>query len=242
LTESNTTVRYGDGPDQLLEIWPGAGVPVLFLHGGFWRARYDRSHARPLAADLARHGYRVFLAEYRRIGQPGGGYPGTLDDALSAARTVVDLAGPPVLAGHSAGGHLALWLAGRVPSRGVLALAPVADLAEGYRLGLSSGAVGELLGGAPDEVPDRYADADPMAHLPAPVPVTVVHGDADDTVPVDLGRRYVAAAGGAARLVELPGVDHYAVITPGSGAWPAVLAELATLAGPPGVDGGRQTG
>ncbi len=229
-------MRYGDGPDQLLEIWPGSGVPVLFLHGGFWRARYDRSHARPLAADLAGRGYRVFLAEYRRIGQPGGGYPGTLDDALAAARTVAELAGPPVLSGHSAGGHLALWLASRVPNRGVLALAPVADLAEGYRLGLSSGAVGELLGGGPGEVPDRYAAADPIAQVPAPVPVTLVHGDADDTVPVELSRRYVAA-GGTARLVELPEVDHYAVITPGSGAWPAVLAELAALAGPADVDG-----
>jgi pimeloyl-ACP methyl ester carboxylesterase len=125
----------------------------------------------------------------------------------------------------------------------VVALAPVADLGRGYRLGLGDGAVGGLLGGAPGEVPDRYAAVDPARLLPLPVPVVVVHGTLDLQVPVGIGRDYVAAArraGTDARLVELAGVEHFGLIDPLSSAWPAVLAAVDLLAaqGPGVVDAG----
>jgi acetyl esterase/lipase len=248
------TVAYGDEPDQVADVrLPPVGVPtrplVIFLHGGFWRAGYDRAHAGLLAADLAGRGYPVVCLEYRRIGQPGGGWPGTFDDVATGVAVIPELLaralvergnraqgaafGPPILAGHSAGGQLALWAASRVPTRGVLALAPVADLARGYALGLGGGAVAALLGGDPAAVPDRYAAADPAVLEPPPTPTIVVHGAEDDRVPVALGRDYVAAArarGGNVRLVELAGVEHFAVIRPGSPAWPAVLTALADLA------------
>ena len=250
------TIRYGDAPEHVADVrLPGpesgtspvgaARPPLIFLHGGFWGAEYDRAHVGPLAADLASRGYPVVCPEYRRVGQPGGGWPGTFEDVVAGLAAVAEhqrLLGweaAPVLAGHSAGGQLALWAAGRVPCRGVLALAPVADLGRGYRLGLGDGAVGALLGGGPEEVPDRYAAVDPARLLPLPVPVVVVHGSLDRQVPVGIGRDYVAAArrtGTDARLVEPAGVEHFGLIDPLSAAWPAVLAALDRLTGQgPGV-------
>ena len=203
---------------------------MIFIHGGFWRAAFDRSHAGPLAADLAARGHPVATVEFRRVGQAGGGWPGTFDDVaaavVAAATELPD--GPPILAGHSAGGQLALWYAGRAPERvrAVLALAPVADLTAGYRLGLGDGAVGALLGGSPEEVPDRYAATDPARQVPLPVPAVLVHGTEDDRVPVTVSRGYAAVAGPAVRLVELPGVEHFGLIDPLSSAWPEVLRAL----------------
>jgi acetyl esterase/lipase len=254
------TLRYGSESDQVVDVrLPPAGRPVgplvVFLHGGFWRAEYDRQHLGPLAADLAARGYLVACPEFRRIGQPGGGWPGTFGDVLAGVRALPALlsdaglvAGQPVLAGHSAGGQLALWLAGKVPNRGVLALAPVSDLVAGYALGLDDGAVGELLGGGPDRFPDRYAEVDPAQLVPLPVPAVLVHGDRDDRVPVKMTRDYLAAAratGGRVRLVELAGVEHFAIIDPLSAAWPAVLDALRWVAQETegddrGVDGGPE--
>jgi dipeptidyl aminopeptidase/acylaminoacyl peptidase len=137
----------------------------------------------------------------------------------------------PVLLGHSAGG-LALWAAKASPQsvRSVVTLAPMADLAMAHRLKLGNGAVAGFLGGAPAEVPDRYAAADPMRQLPLGVPVFIVHGTEDDYVPVDIARQYVTAAraaGDPATLIELPGMGHFDVIDPLSDAWPAVLEALA---------------
>jgi acetyl esterase/lipase len=237
------TVRYGTHPDQIADVRvpPAGRAPtgplVIFIHGGFWRAAYDRSHTGPLAADLAARGYPVATIEYRRVGQPGGGWPGTLDDVAAAVERVPDLvsdqigaaAHRPVLAGHSAGGHLALWYASRAHGaedpalRGVLALAPVADLALAYRLGLGDGAVAALLGGGPADAPDRYASAQPGR--PA-VPVIIVHGAEDDVVPVAVSRVY---AWEGMKLIELPGVEHYAVIDPDSSAWSAVVGALGAI-------------
>lgn len=238
------TMRYGEHPDQVIDVRvpPAARRPhrlVVFVHGGFWRAAYDRAHCGPLAADLAARGWPVATVEFRRVGQPGGGWPGTFDDVAAAVRAAPRLlaeagrpdlaAGPPIVAGHSAGGHLALWCARTAPDAvaAVLALAPVCDLRTAYDRGLGDGAVAELLGGGPHEVPERYATADPMAHPRPDAPTVLVHGTDDDRVPVDLSRGY--AAGTGARLVELPGVEHFGVIDPESAAWPAVLGALTEI-------------
>lgn len=230
------TLRYGRHPEHVVDLRIPAAPPpwrplVVVIHGGFWRAEYDRSHTGPLAAALAGHGHPVAQIEYRRVGA-GGGWPGTFDDVAACLRALPGLATaaapdlpdePPLLVGHSAGGQLALWVAGRAPAvRAVVALAPVTDLPAAHRQDLGDGAVAAVLGGGPDQVPDRYAYADPR---PVPgVPVTVLHGDQDQQVPVDMSRRWVAVApsGVDVILVELAGVEHFGLIDPRSPAWPAV--------------------
>ncbi|GII24896.1 alpha/beta hydrolase family protein [Planosporangium mesophilum] len=251
--EPDFTVRYGTQPDHVADVRLPAGQSggplIIFIHGGFWKAEFDRRHTAPLAVDLAGRGYPVASVEFRRVGQDGGGWPGTFTDVAEAVARVPGLIAEaltgrgvavpdltrPVLAGHSAGGHLALWAAKRAgtPVRGVLALAPVADLGLAHRLGLGGGAVAALLGGGPEEVPERYAEADPVRLLPSGVPAVVVHGTEDDRVPIEVGQEYVAAAraaGDDVSLVELPGTEHFAVIDPRSAVWPQILAALDTIA------------
>ncbi|MGW1198213.1 alpha/beta hydrolase [Streptomyces sp. NPDC002536] len=209
-------IAYGPHPSQVVDLLGPADAPVrvTLLHGGYWRERYDRTYLLPLARALAGLGARVALAEYRRVGG-GGGWPETFDD-------VAQIVGPAsgtrhVLVGHSAGGHLALWAAARMPGVDhVVAVAPVADLARARALALSDGAVDELLGG-------RYRpEADPV-RLPAPrAAVTLVHGTADEDVPVELSRRYARAVPGAV-LRELAGVGHFDPVTPGTEACGVVL-------------------
>lgn len=258
-------VSYGSGDDHVADVRLPPVVPpsrpdparlVLFLHGGFWRAAYDRTHTGPLASALAAAGFAVCAPEFRRTGQPDGGWPGTFDDIAAAvdalpaivreaAGTGVISGEPPILAGHSAGGHLALWAAARhvIPpgapwhvarSRvaGVVALAAVSDLTACYCLGLGHGAVVPLLGGGPDSYPDRYRVADPVRLLPLGCPVRMVHGSADDSVPCSLSASFLLqdrAAGDDVSLAELPGAGHFDVIDPLSAAWPAVLGAFASL-------------
>ncbi|WP_411129410.1 alpha/beta hydrolase family protein [Streptomyces sp. x-19] len=224
------TLAYGPHPDQVVDLYgAGAGPLVVLLHGGFWRAAYDRRHLSPCAAELARRGLPVALVEYRRVGA-GGGVPETFLDvpaAIEAAAGAADPAGRPrevVLVGHSAGGHLALLAAARrgTPVTRVVAVAPVADLARAHALGLSGGAVAELLGAGPGFA-GRLAAADPLRHPPAGVPVTLLHGTDDQDVPPELSRRYAAAHPAATALRELPGTGHYAALTPGTGAFGILL-------------------
>lgn len=241
-------LAYGNGEDQVADLWlpqGAAGVTaplVLFLHGGFWRAAFDRRHAGPLAESLSAAGLAVCVPEYRRVGQPGGGWRGTFDDVLAAldalpgavADATGGLAGGKrvVLAGHSAGGQLALWAAGRDGGRSVstvVSLAGVCGLAECYRLRLGQDAARELMGGGPDQFPDRYQAADPTAAIPTGIRSVLVHGTADDRVPWQQSRDYetaARAAGDEVRCVLLPEVGHFEVIDPLSVAWPAVLAEF----------------
>ncbi|NGM14950.1 prolyl oligopeptidase family serine peptidase [Verrucosispora sp. CWR15] len=247
--EPDVTVAYGEHPDQIADLRrpAGSGPPrplVVVVHGGFWRAEYDRRHTGPLASALAALGYPVAQLEYRRTGQPGGGWPGTLTDVLAGVSALPRLAEaalsdriastPPLLLGHSAGGHLALYAAAHAPGAvgGVLALAPVADLAEAYRLDLDAGAVAALLGGGPADVPERYATTDPRSLVPLRPRTVVMHGTLDQQVPVDLSRSYVTSArakGADIRLIELPDCEHFGLIAPGSSAWPEVTAALRSL-------------
>ncbi|MET7468934.1 alpha/beta hydrolase [Micromonospora sp. NPDC005222] len=247
----DATVAYGDHPDQCADLRrpAGDGPPrplVVVVHGGFWRAEYDRTHTGPMAAALAALGHPVAQIEYRRTGQPGGGWPHTLADVRAGIAALPELAAaalpgrvapaPPILVGHSAGGHLALYVAAKAPETvgGVLALAPVADLAQAYRLDLDGGAVAALLGGGPEEVPDRYAEADPSSLVPFRTRTVVIHGQADLQVSVAISRSWVAAdraAGGSATLVELPECEHFGLIAPDSTAWPLVIEALRSLHG-----------
>jgi len=246
---------------------PGGALPagarpaplVIFLHGGFWRVAFDRTHTGPLATALAAAGFAVCVPEFRRTGQRGGGWPGTFDDVAAAVDAlpalVRDAVGagrvsdqPALLAGHSAGGHLALWAAARhrlppdsawhAPGprfRGVVALAAVSDLSACYALGLGQGAAGVLLDGGPGQHPERYRAADPMLLLPLDRPVRLVHGSADDRVPAAMSHDYLGrarAAGDDAVLDELPGAGHFEVIDPLSSWWPRVQASFAELAPP----------
>jgi acetyl esterase/lipase len=233
----DVVVRYSEHEEHVIDLrLPKAGQTqpmIVFLHGGFWRAAFDRSHTGPLAADLAARGHPVACPEFRRIGQVGGGWPGTLDDVERALDAIPDLVAPYadptgyILAGHSAGGHLALINGDR--SAGVLALAPVADLAMAYRMGLGAGAVADLIGGGPDEVPNRYDRADPTRQRPLGVRSVIVHGSADDRVPVAVSQHFMTGAGPRCELVELTGVDHFALIDPLSEAWPFVLSALTLV-------------
>ncbi|MET0788946.1 MAG: alpha/beta hydrolase [Cellulomonas sp.] len=242
------TVRYGELPDQVVDLtFPTttAGLPplVVLLHGGFWRVAYDRVHVGVVADALTALGYAVANVEYRRVGG-GGGWPATFADVARAVDTVEEALADRVdldavaYVGHSAGGHLALWAAvrDRLPEgapgraerpprvRGVVALAPAADLLAVDRLGLSRGAVAELLGGSPATVPERFAASDP-AGLGAPSATTVVvHGQLDDTVPVEVSRGYRDRTG--VELVEIPGTGHFELVDPTSDAWPVVVRAL----------------
>ena len=250
----DVTVRYGDLPEHIADVYLPASQDdvrtlVLVVHGGFWRAEYDRVHVRPMCEALAARGFTVASIEFRRTGQPGGGWPGTLDDVALAvdtvpqhlSRTLGVTLDRVVLLGHSAGGHLVTWAASRPsllatspwyrPDAGadlVVDLAGVCDLGLADDLGLDDHATRDLLGGSPSEAPDRYAAADPARLAPA-APVVVVHGTEDQQVPIAVARSYLAAmaeAGADVRLVELAAVEHFGLIDPLSTAWPSVLEAL----------------
>ncbi|MFI5606450.1 alpha/beta hydrolase family protein [Amycolatopsis sp. NPDC051903] len=232
-------VRYGPEPDHLADVVfpPNPAAPlVLVLHGGSWLADIDRSYLDPVVRALTRHGFAVANVEYRRVGG-GGGWPATFDDVALAVATLpglidaqrpgsVDVARTVVL-GHSAGGTLALWAVHRgAELAGVVALAPVADLADAERRE-PGGTVAALLGGGPEEVPDRYAAADPAALGRPEVPVVLLHGDRDSALPVELSRAYAGKTG--AELLVVPGAGHFDVVAPDGPAWTSLVDTLTKL-------------
>ena len=209
-----TVEEYGDRPLQRGEWWvPAAAGPlptVMLVHGGFWRPQYDRSLEDAVAEDLCARGYLCWNVDYRAADEP---WPTTLLDVAAAYDHLLtsDHVDPGRIAvvGHSAGGHLALWLASRhkrpvgapgAPAPGIprpklcVPQGAVAALGIAARQRLGAGATQNLLGGGPDDVPDRYAVADPLALLPTGVRTVLIHGTDDDAVPVALSERYVAAA------------------------------------------------
>jgi len=238
------TRSYGSDPAQVYDVLrPAAGAPaatgtVVVVHGGFWRAEYDREHAVPEAEAFAGAGFHVAIVEYRRVGMPGGGVPGTLDDvrdALSSIAAQTDLPKPLVLVGHSAGGHLVAWVAGQRWARqrgiaGVVSLAGVVDLGAADRLHLGDDATRDFVGTGPGTA--AWTTADPMGSLPPRVPVRLVNGSEDDTVPLGVADDYVAratAAGGDVTEKVVKGADHFAVIDPDAPAFAEVLAAVRAL-------------
>ena len=227
-------MRYGPRRAQRVEaLLPKKGdapYPVaVLIHGGFWRARYTLSLMRPLAKDLVGRGWAAYNVEYRRLGPLSrGGVPETLDDvgdAIDAIATRPELDRERVVAiGHSAGGHLALWAAGRADGlrlAGVVGQAPVADLREAAGLGLGAGVVDRFAPAGP-----HRDQADPLRRAPTGVPTLLVHGTADDTVPASLSERYAQAAGAEVTLDLRDGEGHFEHIDPGSAAWRTVVEWL----------------
>ena len=234
----NIRVPYGKAAQQFGDLFlPHGSGPypaVIFIHGGFWRNSYSLDHAGHLCAALARAGAAVWSLEYRRLGDPGGDWTGMSDDIVRGAQYFVTLAKRynldlkrGIAAGHSAGGQLALWLAAQqvVDLRGVVPLAAVSDLRRAYALQLDGGVVGELLGGSPDHVPQRYAAASPIELLPIPVPQRLVHGTADSVVPFEMSQRFVKASGNA-KLIPLPGAGHFDLIDPRAKVWPIIQKNI----------------
>ena len=214
-----TVIRYGNHPSQFCELTGERAPTVVLLHGGFWRARYGLELMRPMAGDFGARGWAVANVEYRRVGE-GGGCPATLEDVAAACGA---LAGPLVAVGHSAGGHLALWLAGEGLVAAAVSLCGVCCLEEGARERLGRGAVQDFMAGSTD-----WAAADPLRRLPTGVPTVLIHGTRDRTVPVRQSRLYADAAGEECDLLEYPG-GHFEVIDPGSMAWPLIVERLEQL-------------
>ncbi|MDX3500777.1 alpha/beta hydrolase [Streptomyces sp. ATCC51928] len=275
----DATAAYGDHPDQVVDFYAPrdgrtAAPLVVLLHGGAWRAPYDRVHTSPLADFLARRGFAVANVEYRRGGddiprqrdgaenpRPSGAdpvagrWPDTFDDVAAALDAMPALAARElpgadvrriVVAGHSAGGHLALWAAARhvlpegspwrlpapPPLRGVVALAPIADFATAAGLGVCGGAVGQLLGGKAD-FEERAAHADPGVLLPTGIATAIVQGVDDIVVPKAVAEAYVDAAarsGETVGLTLLGGVGHFPLIDPAADACAVVAEEITQLA------------
>jgi acetyl esterase/lipase len=206
-----------------------AAVPVVvLLHGGSWQAKYGKGYMHFVAADLARRGFAVWNAEYRRLGKDGG-WPMTFDDVVAAVEHLPALGEPRLdlddvtILGHSAGGQLALYAASRTAPRRVVAMAAPLNLA------VAGENAQALMGGTAEQVPERYAACDPMRLLPLGIPTLLVHGCDDGTVPLRRSRDYAAAAravGDDVELIEVPGADHRAPVDPRSDAWQAVAERL----------------
>jgi len=249
-------VSYGDDALHFADLWMPTGEGphpgAIGIHGGFWRNRYGLDHFGHVCAALTARGLATWNIEYRRIGDASGGWPGTFNDVAAAANYLFDHAAKLnidpariVVIGHSAGGHLASWLASmaNVPEEspirdepldlcGAIPLAGLLDLRMTWAQGLGSGAVVELLGGAPDDVPDRYDAASPFTLAPSPAPHVVVHGSNDVLVPARMSARYRTEAsklGADVELLTLRNASHFDVIDPESSVWPEIADAVLGL-------------
>lgn len=253
-------IPYGSHPLQFgdLRIPDGEGpFPVaIVVHGGCWLAQYNLDYISSFCAALEDEGIASWSLEYRRIGDTGGGWRGTFKDVAAGADHLRELAKSfpldltrVVAVGHSAGGHLVLWLAARhrldaksdfanndpLPLSGVVSLAGVGDLKSASVNQVCGESVAQLLGGSPEEVPERYRQASPIELLPLGVPQRLVHGALDEIVPPELSRSYVEVAKGKEDDVELiicPGAGHFELIAPGTSAWQSVRDTIRSLVSP----------
>jgi acetyl esterase/lipase len=231
--KADARVAYGSDANQFVDLrlpkGKGPHALAIVIHGGYWRARYDLEYAGHLCAALTAKGIATANLEYRRVGNAGGGWPGTFADIRASYQFLTqnvhkyDFDARRIVAiGHSAGGQLGLCLAAHETGvKAVISLAGVVDLQRAYELHLSNDAVVEFLGGTSAEVADHYKEADPMK-LAIGARQWLVHGAEDDVVPPAFSRDYVSAKRKMkedARLVEIAGAGHFEVVDPRSRAW-----------------------
>ena len=256
-------LKYGPGDFhfgdlRLPQLAPGMLAPVLvFLHGGWWKAEYDLTYGGHLCTALQAAGIATWSLEYRRVGNPGGGFPGTLQDVAAGYDYLQTLAKTypldlkrVVASGHSAGGQLAFWLAGRPhlpeggafaslrsvgPLKAVIAFAGVVDLrltldlAGWFTFAHDKDRILDFMGATPTQAPDRYRIANPGELLPLNVPQTLIQGTEDDQIPPTLPQRWAERSrrNGESVTVEIiPGADHFDIVDPQSKAWPRVFAAI----------------
>jgi acetyl esterase/lipase len=226
---ADARLAYGDEPLQFgdLRLPQGSGpFPLaVVVHGGYWQATYNLIHTGHMCIALAEAGIATWNVEYRRLGDVGGGWPGTGEDVARAIEFVDELPVAPesvVLVGHSAGGQLALWAAkrARLP---VVALAAVSDVRESVERTGGDGVPARFVGGK------RLEELSPIELLPLGVRQILIHGTADDSVPYSMSERYVEAAGSEAELVTLAGAGHFELIDPQAREWPQVAAAVRRL-------------
>lgn len=255
---ADTVIAYGPDPLQFGELrlpqGEGPFPVVMVVHGGCWLSEYNRHYMAHLSQALTQAGYATWNLEYRRVGDAGGAWPGTFLDVAKGADFILKLAESyplnaqqVVVIGHSAGGHLALWLAARhqlpqssqlymrepLKLKGVVSLAGISDL-EAYsrEKGSCNEAVPQLMGGMPEQQPARYAEGSPMALLPLKVPSRMVHGVLDPIVPVAQSLRFAEAAksmGDDSQVVLLKEAGHFDLVTPQSPAHRSVLEAVHGL-------------
>jgi acetyl esterase/lipase len=248
-------ISYGPNEFQFGELrlpkGPGPHPVAIVIHGGCWMSEYGLSYMGHLSAALAEAGVATWSVEYRRVGNQGGGWPGTFEDVSRASdhlRTIaktypLDL-NRVIAVGHSAGGHLALWLAARkilpkgspvyspdpLPLRGVVSLAGITDL---RRDGTACDAnVTQLMGGSAKDKAAIYDQASPIELLPLGIPSAIVQGSSDPIIPLAMAKDYADAAkkkGDDAKLVVVEKAGHFEVVDPKSFAWEAVRNEVLAL-------------
>ncbi len=250
---------YGPDPNQFGELrlpkTRGPHPVAIVIHGGCWRAEYDLNHISSFSAALAEEGIAAWTFDYRRVGQSGGGWPGTFEDVARGAASLrprarrfdLDLNRVGAI-GHSAGGQLALWLASQrrarkpsplsalnpLPLRALIILAGITDLRRAAEAGICGEALRKLMGGDPRTFPDRYRSVSPIELLPLGVAEHLIHGGKDSIVPPSLSEDFVAAAqkvGDKAQLTILPEAGHYELIVPGTSASQEVIARVKLLLG-----------
>jgi acetyl esterase/lipase len=251
-------IQYGESPLQFghLRLPEGSGPHpvVVFIHGGCWLSMFDIRHAGQAEQAIADAGYAVWSLEYRRVGDPGGGWPGTFLDVARGVDHLSELADEypldldrVIASGHSAGGHLALWASARpgipasselytaqpLPIHGVLALAPAPNLESLHNAGVCGDVVDSLMGGSPDAFPNRYDIGSPMRLMPADVPQRLIVGGQDRSWSPS-GRAYFELARAEGKspvsLREASESGHFEMIVPSTSSWPVVLEELEKLA------------
>jgi acetyl esterase/lipase len=235
---ADARLPYGTDPNQFAELRlpkiKGPFPVAMNIHGGFWRAKYTLAHAGHLCAALTAKGIATYNIEYRRVGNPGGGWPGTFEDIRSAYRYLAQIAKhydfdstKILVMGHSAGAQLALCLAAHEASlQRVISLAGVVDLQQAWEQHLSDNAVVAFLGGKPSEVTEHYREADPMKlAINHATTQWLIHGAGDDTVPSFFSRQYTEqkkTRGEDVHYTEISTAGHFDLIDPRSKAWPTV--------------------
>ncbi len=256
--EPTRIVAYGPDPLQYAQLWlpegPGPYPVVVLIHGGCWTTSIaDLTYFNYAAEDLRQRGLAVWSVEYRGVDKPGGGYPGTFQDVGAALQRLVQEAPGAklslehlVLAGHSAGGHLALWAAGQhniaadsplhtehpIKIAAVVDIAGIPNLKTDTHTACGADVIGQLTGAPTEARPDVYADTSPAALLPLGVPQVVIHGVDDITVAPSIGEAYAKAARAAGDhvVIKSPPGDHVDEIAPDQPAWAVAASAIVALA------------